>query len=191
MANALQDGSKPPLATAPPYESKADFYAAWRASIAPEASTLPGSVWDGELLFLGALAPAGSIVTHRLFPVKGAEREWLGKRFDQRGDVGTNRFRRGDDEALGRDFSWSISRSRRDGEEALVLNYAAAPTPDRLFGTVLRMRDELRELEPGVLLGIGSMAATGGMRNGAPFILRRRSGGDDAASSGAAATDSE
>ena len=186
VANAFQDGSKPPLATAPPYESKAEFYAAWRASIAPEASTLPGTVWDGELLFLGALAPAGSIVTHRLFPVKGAERKWLGKRFDQRGDVGTNRFRRGgDDEALGRDFSWSISRSRRDGEEALVLNYAAAPTPDRLFGTVLRMRDELRELEPGVLLGIGSMAATGGMRNGAPFILRRRSGGesddDDAA----------
>ena len=83
-------------------------------------------------------------------------------------------------QVLGRDFSWSISRSRRDGEEALVLNYAAAPTPDRLFGTVLRMRDELRELEPGVLLGIGSMMATGGMRNGAPFILRRRSGGDDA-----------
>ena len=134
-------------------------------------------------MFLGALAPAGNIVTHRLFPVKGAERKWLGKRFDRRGDVGTNRFRRGDDdEALGRDFSWSISRSRRDGEEALVLNYAAAPMPDRLFGTVLRMRDELRELEPGVLLGIGSMAATGGMRNGAPFILRRRSGGDDAAS---------
>ena len=179
IANALQDGSKPPLATPPPYATKAEFYAAWRASIAPEASTLPGSVWDGELLFLGALAPAGSIVTHRLFPVKGAERKWLGKRFDRRGDVGTNRFRRGDDdEALGRDFSWSISRSRRDGEEALVLNYAAAPTPDHLFGTVLRMRDELRELEPGVLLGIGSMAATGGMRNGAPFILRRRSGGD-------------
>ena len=181
VANALQDGSKPPLATAPPYASKAEFYAAWRASVAPEASTLPGSVWDGELLFLGALAPAGSIVTHRLFPVKGAERKWLGKRFDQRGDVGTNRFRRGDDdEALGRDFSWSISRSQRDGEEALVLNYAAAPTPDRLFGTVLRMRDELRELEPGVLLGIGSMMATGGMRNGTPFILRRRSGGEDA-----------
>ena len=181
VANALQDGAKPPLATAPPYATKSSFYAAWRASIAPEASTLPGTVWDGEILFLGALAPAGSIVTHRLFPVKGAERKWLGKRFDRRGDVGTNRFRRGDDdEALGRDFSWSISRSRRDGEEALVLNYAAAPTPDRLFGTVLRMRDELRELEPGVLLGIGSMAATGGMRNGAPFILRRRSGGDDA-----------
>ena len=181
VANALQDGSKPPLATAPPYSTKADFYAAWRACVAPEASTLPGSVWDGELLFLGALAPAGSVVTHRLFPVKGAERKWLGKRFDRRGDVGTNRFRRGDDEALGRDFAWSISRSRRDGEEALVLNYAAAPVPDRLFGTVLRMRDELRELEPGVLLGIGSMAATGGMRNGAPFILRRRSEGDDAA----------
>ena len=42
------------------------------------------------------------------------------------------------------------------------------------------MRDELRELEPGVLLGIGSMAATGGMLNGAPFILRRRPAGDNA-----------
>ena len=28
VANALQDGSKPPLATAPPYATKADFYAA-------------------------------------------------------------------------------------------------------------------------------------------------------------------
>ena len=55
VANALQDGSKPPLATAPPYASKADFYAAWRASIAPEASTLPGSVWDGELSSSGRL----------------------------------------------------------------------------------------------------------------------------------------
>ena len=151
-----------------------------RASIAPEAGAARVGL-GRRAPFLGALAPAGGIVTHR-FPVKGAERMWLGKRFDQRGDVGTNRFRRGDDEALGRDFSWSISTSRRDGEEALVLNYAAAPVPDRLFGTVLRMRDELRELEPGVLLGIGSMAATGGMRNGAPFILRRRSGGDDASS---------
>ena len=148
---------------------------------APERVALLRGEEEEELA--GASAPAGSIVTNQLFPVKGAERKWLGKRFDRRGDVGTNRFRRGDDdEALGRDFSWSISKSRRDGEEALVLNYAAAPTPDRLFGTVLRMRDELRELEPGVLLGIGSMAATGGLRNGAPFILRRRSGGDDASS---------
>lgn len=183
VANALQDGWQTPLATPPPYATKADFYSAWRASAAPDASALPGSVWDGEVLFLGALAPVGSLVTHKLFPVRKAERKWLGKQFDRRGAVGTNRFPRGDDEeVLGRDFSWSISKSRRDGAEALVLNYAAAPTPDRLFGTVLRMRDELRELEPGVLLGIGSMAATGGMLNGAPFILRLRPSSDDAES---------
>ena len=83
---------------------------------------------------------------------------------------GENRFEARD----GRGFRWTTGApSRFDGKPALVLDYAAAPTPDRTWGTVLRMRDELRELEPGVLLGLGSMGATGGMVNNAPFVLRR------------------
>ena len=38
---------------------------------------------------------------------------------------------------------------------------------------VMRMRDELREVAPGMLLGLGSMKATGGARNCAPFVLVR------------------
>ena len=43
-----------------------------------------------------------------------------------------------------------------------------------LWGTVLGMRDELREVAPGIWLGLGSMALTGGMRNSAPFVMWER-----------------
>ena len=39
------------------------------------------------------------------------------------------------------------------------------------FGRALFMRDELREVAPGVILGLGSMGATGGMWNCTPFVL--------------------
>ena len=35
------------------------------------------------------------------------------------------------------------------------------------------MRDELREVVPGVLVGLGSFRAFGGVRNCAPFVLVR------------------
>ena len=44
-----------------------------------------------------------------------------------------------------------VAARRRGGARAQLDR--CGPRPDRLFGTVLRMRDELRELEPGVLLG--------------------------------------
>eukprot|EP00966_Prymnesium_polylepis_P292821 6763165-Prymnesium_polylepis.2 len=36
------------------------------------------------------------------------------------------------------------------------------------------MRDEIREVSPGLYFGLGSMAATGGPRNAAPFVLAQR-----------------
>ena len=33
------------------------------------------------------------------------------------------------------------------------------------------MRDELRQVAPGLLVGLGYMTATGGPRNCAPFVL--------------------
>ena len=53
--------------------------------------------------------------------------------------------------------------------------YADAEHGDLLWGRVLGMRDELREVAPGVLLGLGSLAATGGAWNCAPFVLVRDS----------------
>ncbi|KAH8068164.1 3-oxo-behenoyl-CoA reductase [Aureococcus anophagefferens] len=130
-------------------------------SLAPP-ETVDGE-WDGELEFLGG-PPLNGFITNRLFTVGGGR--WLGKAFGPDGD-GANRFAGG---VAGRPFRYAVEASRLDGKPALVLNYAAAG--DRLWGTTLRMRDELRELEPGVLLGLGSMAGTGGMRNNAPFVLR-------------------
>ena len=69
-----------------------------------------------------------------------------------------------------------VARSSLPGRDALVLDYAAAATP--VWGRLMGMRDELRQVAPGVLLGLGSMAATGGPMNCAPFVLveRRASG---------------
>ena len=74
-----------------------------------------------------------------------------------------------------RGFAARIEPSRLDGKPALVLDYGAggAGAADALWGKVLGMRDELREVAPGVLVGLGSMRATGGVRNCAPFVLAR------------------
>ena len=100
-----------------------------------------------------------------LFSPSLGPNEWRGKAFRDDG-TGTNRF----DGETARDFKWSIADSNYDGRPALVLDYAAAGEP--LWGRVLGMRDELREVEPGLWLGLGSMTATGGHRNCAPFLLR-------------------
>ena len=39
------------------------------------------------------------------------------------------------------------------------------------WGGLLGMRDELREVAPGVWLGLGCFWATGGARNCSPFVL--------------------
>lgn len=71
-------------------------------------------------------------------------------------------------------FVARLAPSALDSKPAIVLDYSAAG--ELVWGRIARMRDELRELptgegEPRVLLGIGSMGAFGGMRNGAPFVL--------------------
>ena len=160
LANVLQNGRLAPERRSS-WTTKAEFVSTWKALAPPE--TVDGE-WDGELAFLGAAAPVNGFITNRLFTVGGGR--WLGKAFGPDGD-GANRFAGG---VAGRPFRYGVELSRLDGKPALVLNYAAAG--DRLWGTTLRMRDELRELEPGVLLGLGSMAGTGGAKNCAPFVLR-------------------
>ena len=72
-----------------------------------------------------------------------------------------------------RSFEARLENSRLDGRPALVLDYGAKGegVGDALWGRVLGMRDELREVAPGVLVGLGSMRASGGSRNCAPFVL--------------------
>lgn len=72
-------------------------------------------------------------------------------------------------------FAARIEPSRLDGRPALVLDYAVGGRglADGLWGRVMGMRDELREVCPGVLVGLGSFRMTGGVRNCAPFVLVR------------------
>jgi len=74
-----------------------------------------------------------------------------------------------------RPFTYRIDDSRLDGRPCLVLEYATTGCTggDALWGPVLGMRDEIREVVPGVLVGLGSFRATGGVRNCAPFVLVR------------------
>ena len=83
-----------------------------------------------------------------------------------------------------RPFELKIEASRLDGQPCLVLDYGVSGEGlgDALWGGVLGMRDEIREVVPGVLVGLGSFRATGGVRNCAPFVLVRA----DAASTAAA-----
>lgn len=74
-----------------------------------------------------------------------------------------------------RAFAYSIGPSRLDGQPALICEYASEESGDALWGRALGMRDEIREVAPGVLLGLGSMRATGGVRNNAPFVMVRAS----------------
>ena len=74
-----------------------------------------------------------------------------------------------------RSFTYAIEPSRLDGKPCLVLDYAAGGegAGDTLWGRVLGMRDELREVVPGVLVGLGWLRATGGVANCAPFVMVR------------------
>lgn len=146
---------------------KADAVALWRAARAPSVSSWAGKKWQGHLLPLGILAPASTFITHVLF---GPFTKWTGKAFALDGHSGANTFVRGRPR---RAFRSSIAKSDMDGRMALVLDYAGAG--ELLWGRAAGMRDELREVVPGVMIGIGSMQLTGGIHNAAMFVLIEKS----------------
>jgi len=80
-----------------------------------------------------------------------------------------------------RPFEARIGPSRLDGKPALILDYSVGgeSAGDALWGRVMGMRDELREVTPGVLVGLGSFQVSGGVRNNAPFVLVRSEAADD------------
>jgi hypothetical protein len=107
---------------------------------------------DGRLLALrGAPAPVARVVRRvaasRLFP-------WLGKAFTAADDAhgaGSNRV--SVPGVLGRQqlfpFTTSIGPSAVDGRPAVLLDYDLDANP----GYIRRIRDELREVAPGLFLG--------------------------------------
>lgn len=109
-----------------------------------------------------------------MFPPSRMSR-WLGKEFDDGLDglKGWNLFEGGRDKVLSkgssvraRYFDTTLVPSVLDGAPALCLK--CRDGWPRFAG----MRDELRKGEGGVLLGLGSMVATGGVKNPQPFVLQ-------------------
>ena len=179
VAQNGRPGAPPPDLSGGPIDSsrllnlpKHELVALFRALPPPTAPA-------GPLEFRGALAPKGSVmapvssyITNRIFSPPGMQ--WAGKAFaaaapgDER-ISGTNIFSSrggGDGWATARPFSAAIAPSRLDGRPALVLVYVGA-----FWGAKAGMRDELRLAAPGVWIGLGSMSATGGAQNCAPFVL--------------------
>jgi hypothetical protein len=144
--------------------TKADFVAAWKAAPEPKERSFRGKSFDAGLPGLGILAPVSSFITHQLFGgILGGP--WLGKKFGTDG-FGVNRFRRSGDVVT---FKASVAPSRLDGKAALVLDYSQGDS--FVWGAAMRMRDELREVAPGVWLGLGSFGTGGGIHNCATFVL--------------------
>lgn len=149
-------------------QKKSDFVALWRVGKVP--SSLFGREMSAQLLPLGILWPSSWAITHLLF---APGRYWLGKSFPEEvGGIGINIFR---GPMRSRRFRADVSPSLLDDRPALVLDYAAEGG-DVLWGRILGMRDELREVAPGLVLGLGSMKATGGAWNCVAFVLHESAG---------------
>lgn len=148
--------------------SKADFVAAWRHAKVPGRKAYAGRAFDAALVDVGAMSSVSAVITHVLFGgVVGGP--WVGKRFHKGNETGDNKFGLA---GFRNSFRATVEKSKFDGKPALVLQYQYGDSI--LWGKLLRMRDELREISPGVWLGLGSMAATGGMINSAPFVMFER-----------------
>lgn len=132
--------------------------------------------WEGELLDNNGviMTKVSDIMTNVLFAL-GPGRKWNGKRFENSGVNGVNRFFT--EKESKRDtkirFDVSIQESKLNpGKPSIELKYFNHQSPISPWKTMV---DELR-MVPGtndVLLGMGSMAWSGGSANSAPFCLRR------------------
>ncbi len=121
--------------------------------------------WQARLLDGGVMTTMSTFYTHRVF---GPGR-WLGKGLFKDGEAGEgyNLFA-GDGESLRRirRFRLYDGRSEIDGEQALMLDYAPFNRRE-----IAGMQDELRQVRPDLLLGMGYMSIGGGAINPAPFAM--------------------
>lgn len=138
-----------------------------------DLSELQGD-WEGFLLENngGIMTKVSNLMTNHLF-VPGFNRCWAGKQFA--GNVGSNRIYDAKKAMYKQKsfFDVSIQDSFvQSGKSSVILKYSKHHSAISLWKT---MTDEVRFL-PGnknILIGLGSMAWSGGSANFAPFVLRR------------------
>lgn len=140
------------------------------ASPAPSDLDVLLGEWSGILLDnndLGMTRIGSKFMSNVLF---GKGRPWNGKMFGQ-GGKGMNRFRGKYNGAMQMEHSFDFSLQEsilNKGTKSVLLDYSKYQFPLSLWRT---MKDEVRCLPCGVLIGFGCMAWSGGMRNAAPFCL--------------------
>jgi len=149
--------------------SRSEVLRLFHAAAAPELEALAGE-YSAVILPVGLFAPLASFFTHTFF---GPGR-WHGKAFKPRGrdrGDGYNLFSSGTattNDALSRTrrFDTTIGPSRFDGRPSLCMDYG----PHNRF-LIHSMKDEIRQIAPGLYLGLGTMASGGGALNPAPFCV--------------------
>jgi len=142
--------------------------------------------WDGILLDNNGIVMTyvSSFLTNYLF---GKGQDWKGKKiYAGKERLGINRFQSKKDISRGKlqhNFNYEITPSNlaKGKVKSLRLTYVISQNFPSLWST---MNDELRFLRVpsktgnschGILIGIGSMAWSGGVWNGSPFCLWNRS----------------
>ena len=141
----------------------------FHAAITPEISALHGE-YQAEVLDVGMLAFLASYISHNLF----GPGHWEGKGFmpqkNNRG-WGYNLFsgKNGSSPARTRKMNTSIGISRIDNRDSFHLNYSVHNK-----GYIGTMRDEIRQVNPELFIGMGYLGEMTGPLTPAPFILYGR-----------------
>lgn len=158
--------------------SKMIFTQLYLRSKSPEIADFVGYKYKGFLLPIGICWKLSDVITNYLF----GPGKWYGKEFNDENfennegelSTGSNIFLGDNGNVIGsRQFEFSIVKnSILDKRPSLNLKYSKF---NRFHPVAFGMVDELRKLDDDgrILLGCGSLAISGGLRNFAPFLLVR------------------
>lgn len=144
--------------------NKARLRRLFAAARPPTPGALVGE-YRARLLAGGVMGPASRLYTHKAF----GPGTWVGKGFPPPGEppVGYNLFATA---AAGtarvRRMALTLGPSQIVSGDAMLVDYKPFNG-----GTVATMRDEIRQINAGLFIGMGYMAIGGGSINPAPFAL--------------------
>mmetsp|Transcript_64157 Transcript_64157/g.128972 ORF Transcript_64157/g.128972 Transcript_64157/m.128972 type:complete len:202 (-) Transcript_64157:96-701(-) len=149
-------------------KSRVELVRLWHSLPAPPEGV--SGFHKGTILHAGPLHPISRVITHRLF----GPGLWQGKELGPK-DKGLNIFKCRSSLTCheAKPFGQSWQKSALDRRPCLVLDYSRGQGNRFPW---CGMRDEVRQLSPGTLLGLGSMKAFGGPLNSAVFVLEKKRG---------------
>ncbi|ACL04657.1 hypothetical protein Dalk_2967 [Desulfatibacillum aliphaticivorans] len=138
----------------------------FHAGITPKMDALNGE-YNAEVLDVGVLAFLASFISHNLF----GPGHWDGKGFKPLKEArgwGYNIFsgKNGSGPARVRKMNTRLGMSRIDDRDSFLLDYSVHNK-----GFVKTMRDEIRQINPDLFIGMGYLGEATGPLTPAPFIL--------------------